>query len=501
MSIQPSSDMIGREAEWRRLTDFAMSSEPGASLGMVWGRRRIGKSFLLQDLCTQLGGFYHHALRGSSAEALRDLGDQLGRHLGVGAPLSLGGWEDAVEALLALGREREALVVLDEFPYLLEHSPAIASLIQRAYGPRTDARTGSRARLVLCGSAVSVMGELLSGTAPLRGRAGLALRLQPFDFRVARRLHGAEDLVAAVEIFAVIGGVAAYAREMVEHDLPTSREDFDRWVSRRVLSPAAPLFGEIELLLAEDPAVSRARKPNLYHATLSGVALGRHAWSSLASYVKIPGSTLNSIVRVLTAADLVDEVADPLRENRPTYEPSDPFLRFHYAVIRRHQSRLGRHSADTEVRWRELVPTFRSQVLGPCFEAMARFWVRHFAATETLGGTPDHVGRTTVPVPVPDEDGSGGGIEWREIDVVVAADDGATPGERTVLALGEAKVGERLTMRHLRRLEEARLALGFRARDARLLLFGASFDDAVRAAAVDRSELELVDLERLYEGD
>ncbi len=397
---------------------------------------------------------------------------------------------------MGLGRDRETLVVLDEFPYLLEHTPTIASLIQRTFGPRTDARTGSRARLILCGSAVSVMGGLLSGTAPLRGRAGLAMRLQPFDFRVARRLHGAEDLATAVRTFAVIGGVAAYAREMVGHDLPASPPDFDRWVSRRVLSPSAPLFGEIELLLGEDPAVSRARKPNLYHATLSGVAVGNHAWSSLASYVRIPGSSLHSILRVLVGADLVDEVEDPLRENRPTYEPADPFLRFHYAVIRRHQGRLGRHSADTEAGWKELVPTFRSQVLGPCFESMARSWVRQFAAIDTLGGTPDHVGRTSVSLP----GSGGGGPEWREVDVVVAADEGAAPGERRVLALGEAKVGERLTLRHLRRLEEARNALGPRAGDAKLLLFGASFGAALRREAAHRPQVELVDLERLYDG-
>ncbi len=75
MAIQPPKDMVGRESEWDRLTDFANSGEASASLGIVWGRRRIGKSFLLQDLSEQMRGFYYHALRGSSAEALRDLGE------------------------------------------------------------------------------------------------------------------------------------------------------------------------------------------------------------------------------------------------------------------------------------------------------------------------------------------------------------------------------------------------------------------------------------------
>lgn len=495
MPIQPLPDMIGRDAEWQRLVEFATAGVPSASLGLVWGRRRIGKSFLLQDLAEQTGGFYYHAVRGSSAEALRDLGEHLGRHLGAVAPFSLPTWDEALDALMALGRDRETLVVLDEFPYLLEHTPALESILQRVYGPRMSTRRNTRTRLVLCGSAMSVMGRLLSGTAPLRGRAGLDLRMQPFDFRTARQLHGIDDLATAVQVYAVIGGVAAYAREMVEHDLPAGPDDFDRWIGRRVLSPAAPLFGEVELLLGEDPAVSKVRKPNLYHATLAGVALGNHAWRSLTRYVKISGPSLNAIVDALVAAEFLSQVQDAVRDNRPTYQPADPLIRFHYAVIRAHHARLGRHGVDTSALWRELVPTFRSRVLGPCFESMARYWTAHFATRETLGGPPDHVGPTTLTVTNRDT----GVAEPREIDVVVSGSE-AVASERRIFAVGEAKVGERLTPGHVRRLEEARSALGARAEGARLLLFGESFDVAVRTAADERADLELIDLERLYGG-
>lgn len=497
MPIQPMSDMIGRREEWGALVEFATRPDTPASLGIVWGRRRVGKSFMLQDLADRTGGFYYHAVRGSSAEALRDLGERLGRYQGAVAPLALPNWESAIDALMALGRDRQVLVVLDEFPYLLEHTPALESIIQRAYGPRATARQGSRTRLLLCGSAMSVMGKLLTGTAPLRGRAGIDLRVQPFDFRTARELHGGVDLVTAVQLYTVIGGVAAYAREMVDNDLPVDGNDFDRWICRRVLSPATPLFGEVDLLLGEDPVVSSVRKPNLYHAALAGVALGHHAWSSLTNYVQISGASLNTVVDALVAANFITRVDDPVRDNRPTYQPADPLIRFHYAIIRRHQARLARHGADAAALWQELIPTFRSQVLGPGFERMVRYWVTNFAAHETIGGAPDHVGSSTLNVTRSDT----GLAESRELDIVVAADDASTPGGRTVLALGEVKAGGTITTRHLRRLAEARGALGARAAGARLLLAGQVFDDELRGAATDREDLELVDLERLYGGE
>jgi hypothetical protein len=483
--------MVGRRLEWASLRDFVGSGEPHATLGVVWGRRRVGKSFLLQALVERSGGFYYGAVRGSGAEALRELGEQIAEFEGSPAPLALDDWDTAVRTLLALGEGRERAVVLDEYPYLLEHSPELDSIIQRALGPRNPARAASRTRLILCGSAMSVMKGMLSGSAPLRGRAGLDLGVSPFDFRTARELHGIEDARTALRTYAVIGGVAAYAREMTAGDLPTGPGDFDRWICRRVLSPSAPLFHEVPLLLSEDPATAKARKPNLYHATLAGVARGNTTHSGLTRYVKIPGASLAPIVDALTAAHLVERVHDPIRDNRPTHHPGDPLIRFHYAVIRRHQSRLARHGADTRRIWRQLRPTFGSQVMGPTFEALARYWTLHFADADDVGGSPDHVGPTVL--------SSGDGREG-QIDVLVAADDAETPSERSVRAVGEAKAGERITATHLRRLEEFRTFLGARASDAKLLLFGVDFSPALLSRAKTRSDVELIDLERLYGG-
>ncbi|MFP4624850.1 MAG: hypothetical protein ACLFRX_11770 [Gemmatimonadota bacterium] len=65
----------------------------------------------------------------------------------------------------------------------------------------------------------------------------------------------------------------------------------------------------------------------------------------------------------------------------------------------------------------------------------------------------------------------------------------------------QPKVGHRLSLRHVRRLEEARKALGPVAASARLLLFGQFFEPAVLAAAGARDDLEIIDLARLYEGE
>ena len=117
--------------------------------------------------------------------------------------------------------------------------------------------------------------------------------------------------------------------------------------------------------------------------------------------------------------------------------------------------------------------------------------MRRFADPESVGGSPDVVGPSLAII-----DG-----KECQLDVLVAADDGAgTPGERTVLAIGEAKAGETIGAGHLRRLEKARAALGTRAARAKLLLFGPNFSPDLTAEAAGRPDVEVVDLDRLYHG-
>lgn len=119
--------------------------------------------------------YYFAATEATEAESLRLLAATVGSRLGMPVPPAVATWEQALDVLLALGRERPMTVVLDEFPYLCAASPALPSVVQKSFGPRRRERTNSRTRLILCGSALTFMGSLLSGSAPLRGRAGLDL--------------------------------------------------------------------------------------------------------------------------------------------------------------------------------------------------------------------------------------------------------------------------------------------------------------------------------------
>jgi hypothetical protein len=89
------SEMFDRDEEWNDLARFAVDDTPGATLGVVSGRRRQGKTMLLYSLAKATGGIYFAATEATEADSLRRLGQVITGHLDAPAPLQLRSWEHA----------------------------------------------------------------------------------------------------------------------------------------------------------------------------------------------------------------------------------------------------------------------------------------------------------------------------------------------------------------------------------------------------------------------
>jgi hypothetical protein len=326
---------------------------------VVSGRRRQGKSFLLESACQQADGFYFSAQEATEAESLSLIGTALTRYLNPVAPITPTDWPTVIEILLGLGRDREVPVAIDEFPYLARVSPALPSMIQAAYAPRRAERSGSRTRLLLCGSALSFMGKLLSGNAPLRGRASLDLTVQTLDYRLAAQFWEFQDPRLAFLVHAVVGGTPAYRTEMIRFDAPGDLADFDAWVARAILSPGSPMFLEARYLLAEEPEL---RDTALYHSVLAAIAAGNTGRGGIASHVGRKSNELSHPLTVLEDAGLIVRENDAFRANRTDFRINEPLLAFYHAIMRPFWPQLMRGTSADQV-WERSQHRFASSVL------------------------------------------------------------------------------------------------------------------------------------------
>jgi uncharacterized protein len=500
--LQKPEDVFDRDDEWADLAEFAGSSVRGLRLAIVYGRRRQGKSYLLRRLAEANGGIYHLATEQTEAISLSRFAGSLTSWLGTPAEgFTFNDWEAALRSAVGLMIERDKvhagppLLVLDEFPYLVHETPALPSIVQSLYDELGPGSTTNRKplRLVLCGSAISIMSNLLSGTKALRGRGALELRVNPFGYREAREYWEIDDVRTAFRHNALVGGTPGYRDLVPNPSVPQTPGRMGDWVARNILRPNVPLFDEADRVIHEDP---RLRDTAVYGSLMAVIAAGETSPSKIGGLLGRQSSSLTYQLRMLESAGFVDRHQDLLTQKRPAITVADPIVRFHHLVIEPFLGDLEAGRAR-EV-WDEVQPTLSTRVFGPHLETLARTWVSRYGRDEAdlEVGT---VGHATVPCR--DHRTS------HEIDILGLArgSRGGTKGTR-VAFLGEAKAGAgdgQPGVAVLERLDHIRgllTATGSPAEDAVLGIFSASgFSDDLRSEARRRrGGVLLADLDRLY---
>ncbi|GAA2009909.1 hypothetical protein GCM10009799_42450 [Nocardiopsis rhodophaea] len=141
--------MVERDREWNLLAEFLADTDPAMRLAIVSGRRRHGKSYLLQALSEQVGGLYVTAVREEGRlPAIQRFSDAVAAHASLRpGSLHLTDWRDVLSnALDAVSRSPHPLLVIDELPYLLQHSPEIPGLLQQLYDERQRGPVPGRGR-------------------------------------------------------------------------------------------------------------------------------------------------------------------------------------------------------------------------------------------------------------------------------------------------------------------------------------------------------------------
>ena len=325
-----SPPFLGRERELAVLDELARSGRP--ELFVLYGRRRVGKTELLQQLCRRHRSVYFLAAQVRDKDNLRAFRAALRE--GLDDPLV-----DSVEfpdwgAALAFAAERAGakrlVLVLDEFPYLCEGSRGLPSLVQRFWDQHGKR---SSLMLVLCGSQVSFMErEVLAERSPLFGRRTGQRRLEPLSPRESLAFFPGWPLEERLAAFGILGGMPAYLRRF------DPRSPLAENVLREILRPEGYLFDEVQFLLRNE-----LQSPLTYNSILAAVARGSERVGDVALSVGVDSTTANKYLHVLRELRLVEREIpltdpDPLRSRRGTYRIADRFISFHFRHVQPHLS-------------------------------------------------------------------------------------------------------------------------------------------------------------------
>lgn len=323
LAYMVNSRLVNRQDELARLQQaYERAAEGQPQLAVVWGRRRVGKTFLLSHFVHGKRAVFHAATQQAAAVELRRLHEEVGRQLGAAtADLTGGGfshWEAALRFLAASAADEPLVVVLDEVPYLAESTAGFSSVVQAVWD---HIRPGTKLLLVLTGSAVGFIERILGAGGALRGRPSLPLRLDPLDLWQARDFLPDLQPEAYLEAYAACGGYPLHLRAWDEH--AATNENLRNLAG----TPGAVLLEDAVSILREELPDAGG-----YQRVMAAVGRGRTRYSEIANEA---AQRVEHVLDVLTRAGFVEQqtpVGSP-KAARTSYRINDPYLAFWFTVL------------------------------------------------------------------------------------------------------------------------------------------------------------------------
>jgi len=300
-------------------------SKGRAVLVLLYGRRRVGKTRLVQEFMKGKRGLYFYVPNAEERTILNEFSRAVEDEFFKG--FRFGDFTSFMDYLAGKCMLYD-VIVFDEFQRLSNIDGAI-SLLQRYWDERLSR---GRCLIILSGSSVGAIRRVaLRGDAPLYGRRALALKIEPLKFLDLFgwfRMYSPEDLVW---LYASFGGTPAYL-EHVDESLSVEEN-----IVEKILNKRSPLHDEPEILLMEE-----VRVPQRYMDILSAIAQGRSTVSEIADAVGLGRENVTTYLKALETLDLIERIT-PITEpssRRGVYRIRDPFFSFWFGFVRPNKRQL-----------------------------------------------------------------------------------------------------------------------------------------------------------------
>ncbi|MCK5153070.1 MAG: AAA family ATPase, partial [Spirochaetales bacterium] len=329
---------IGRQEE---ILDFErLYKERKSNLVVVYGRRRIGKSSLIDKFCGSKRSMKFEGMEGEhTAEQMsqfqRDLKNQVNDKFLK--QMNFSKWEDIFDYITEVIKKSDKKLVLffDEFQWMAGNRTSLVSQLKYAWDNLFIQH--NRVHLVLCGSVSSFMINKVLKSKALYGRVDKEIHLLPLLFQdIVTDFSQKRSVRDIIEIFLLIGGIPKYL-ELFDLDRSVQLNTVDLF-----FSPNSYFINEYERLFS-----SHFGKNKHYETIL--IFLQKNRWSDRKTiqdkcHLKEGGRT-TEYLNNLEQAGFIENYAPVDRTNtirHSRYRICDPYLDFYFRFLHENKKRINK---------------------------------------------------------------------------------------------------------------------------------------------------------------
>ena len=335
---------------------------------VIYGRRRVGKTALINEFCKGKPTVYFSALNASSQENLEALSKAIYtcQNSDSTSTPTYRSYEDALEAITGMAMEKRLVFVIDEYPYLAKAEKSISSRLQHIIDHSWQ---GSRIYLILCGSSMSFMEyQVLGYESPLYGRRTAQFKIQALTYREITEFHPELKAADQALLYGVTGGIPHYINKLdVESNLDEALLD-------NLFSTSSYLFEEPENLLKQE-----LREPAIYNSVISAIAAGASHSNEISTKVGLESGVCAKYLKVLLDLGILKKET-PITEKpgkKTIYAIDDNFFRFWYRFVPRNMSVIS--AGRMRLVYEQAVKRFYPDYMGLVFEKMCQEYLLRYA--------------------------------------------------------------------------------------------------------------------------
>lgn len=341
---------IGREQELGKLNEMYASEK--YEMAVIYGRRRVGKSELINHFCKGKKAVFFTAVENTEAHNLNILVESiLKAHHTTTIPRD---FLQALDLITEIARNEKLIFVIDEYPYLAKSAKYFSSLLQRHidnYFSKTNCM------IILCGSSMSFMeNQVLGYKSPLYGRRTAQFKIEPFNYIETAKFvpnYSREDKLLTYGIF---GGTPFYLAQI------DSKKSLQENVQKLFFTNGGLLLEEPASLIKQE-----LREPLVYNGILTAIANGSTRLSEISARVNKPTNQCDIYLKNLISLGLVyrEKPLDEKSSTKSLYVISDNMFRFWFRYVQDNMSLITRGFGGqaTESIWPKL-----SEYMGKAFE-------------------------------------------------------------------------------------------------------------------------------------
>ena len=325
---------FGRDREFSKLNQLYNSNQ--FEFVVFYGRRRVGKTTLINEFVSDKKSAYFMAIEGTKQENLKGVSEavlSLGESVSVNLAPSFTEYDALLNYIDQLAKSGERLIIaIDEYPYLAASYPAISSMLQSHID---QCWKDSNLFLILCGSSMSFMEEQVLGyKSPLYGRRTAQFKIKPFTFFESKQMYPDYTPEDQAILYGVTGGIPEYLTRI------NPKLSIDENIVQLFFDESGRLFEETSNLLKQE-----LKDPASYHSIITAIASGASRMNEIATKTGLESSGCSNQIATLIALGIVRKeypITDQPTSRKTIYRLQDSMFLFWYRFVRPNMSNISR---------------------------------------------------------------------------------------------------------------------------------------------------------------